>query len=89
MRPQAPRRPLATRPIKMPAFQRLCRVPEGRDRFGRIEQASIVAVCAAEVLAPELQAQVSGKLSGAVPKTGRIKGFATIALVVDHGARNL
>ncbi len=86
MRPQAPRRPLTTCPIKMPAFQRLGRIPERRDRFGGIEQASIVAVRAAEVLTPQLQPQVSSELSGAVSKASRIMGFATVALVVDHGS---
>ncbi len=43
MWPEAPRGPLPTRPIKVPAFERLGRVPERRDGFGRVEQASIVA----------------------------------------------
>src|SRR5487761_814977 len=73
----------------MPAFQRLGRIPERRDGFGRIEQTAIVAVRAAKMLAPQLQSQVAGELSGAVPKARRIEGFATIALVVYHGARDL
>jgi hypothetical protein len=89
MRPQAPRRPLTARTIEMPAFQRLGRFPERRDGFGRIEQASIVAVRAAEMLTPQLQPQVSGELSGSVSKARRIEWLATIALFVDHGARDL
>ena len=89
MWPEAPRGPLPTRPIKVPAFERLGRVPERRDGFGRVEQASIVALRTAKVLAPQLQPKVSGELSGAVPKAPRIEWLATIALVVDHRASDL
>src|ERR1700730_16156117 len=89
MRPQAPRRPLATRTFTMPAFQRLGGSPARRHRFSGVEQASIIALRAAEMLPPQLEPKIAGELTRAVTETCGIDGFPSIALLVKHRARDL
>jgi hypothetical protein len=73
----------------MPALERLSGLPEPGHRLDGIEQISVVAFRAAEVLSPQLQPQVARKLPRAIAKTGRIEGRPSIALVVKDGTGDL
>lgn len=73
----------------VPAFQRPGGITERRHRFRWIEQASIVACGAAEMLPPQLEPKLASELPCAVADTTGIDGFPSIALFVKHRTRDL
>src|ERR1700682_4370829 len=89
MRPHSARRPLAPPPILMPLVQGQRSFTELRHRLHGVEQIAILAIRAAEVLAPQLQPQVAGKPPSAIAESCWIDRFARVAFLIDHGARDL
>ncbi len=89
MRPDAPRRPLASLTAGVPPFQVERGFTELRDRLGGIEQISIIPFRPPEVLPPQLQPQVTCELASSVAEAGRIDGGARVACGVDDRAGDL
>ena len=73
----------------MPSLQRLGSLPEPRHRLGRIQQVPVVAFGTAEMLAPQLQAQVARIGARAIAQARGIDGFPRIALLVHDRAGDL
>ena len=89
MWPDATRRALTSTTPRVPAFKRVRGGIERLHRPSWIDQVSIVTFGSAEMLSPELQAQVAGEGARAVAQARRIDRLPRIAHLVKHGACDL
>src|SRR6266536_470955 len=55
----------------------------------RVEQVAVVARRAAQMLAPQAQAQVASEDAGAVAEAGRVRGWSRVEGGVEHGCGEL
>ena len=74
-------------PFSMPGIERICRVTDRLEGFGRVEQP--VVGSEAGVLAQKLKTEVAGKDPSSVAETCGVGRVAGVMLGVKHADRQL
>jgi hypothetical protein len=73
----------------MPLIKGQGRLSKFRHGLGGIDQVSVIAFLATEMLPPQLKAEIARELPSAVAETAWVHFFSRVALFVDDGARDL